>query len=105
MRIARGLSSVRSGDALDRHRRPAVDEHDDARRLVGEPLAHDELVAAARGGEPCRGGPVHPADVVAGLVLARARDIGADAAARAAHAAEREADHSPARDEREDGRH
>ena len=46
-------------------------------------------------------GPVDPGDVVAGLVLARARDVGADASARAPHAAEREADHAPARDERE----
>ena len=44
-------------------------------------------------------------DVVAGPVLARARDVGADAAARAAHAAEGEADHPPSRDEREDRRH
>ena len=105
VRIARGLSSVRSGDALDRHRRPAVAEHDDARRLVGEALAHDELVGPARGREAGRRRPVHPADVVARAVLARARDVGADAAARAAHAAEGEADHPPSRDEREDRGH
>jgi len=89
------------GRLADRHRRPAIAEDDDSRRLVGETLANNELVASPCGREPGRGGPVHPADIVTGPVLARARDVGADAAARATHAAEREPDHAPPGDERE----
>src|SRR5581483_1833326 len=87
----------------DAHRRTAVAEDDDAGRLVGVALAHDELVLAARGGELRRRCPVHPRDVVAGAVLTGARDVGADAAAHAADAAEGEPDHASPRDEREDG--
>src|SRR5205823_3624856 len=87
----------------DRHRGPPVAEHDHARRLVGEPLADDELVGAAGGGELRGRRPVHPGDVIARLVLARAGDVGADASPDAPHAAERETDYAPARDQREDG--
>ena len=95
-RLVQG-AQIRCGN---RHRRAVVEEHDDAGRLVGEALADDELVATARGGEARRCGPVHPRDVVARAVLARARDVVADAAPRTAHAAEREPHHPPPRNER-----
>ena len=50
----------------ERHLRPAVGEDHDARRLVGEALADDELVARARRRQPGGGGPVDRVHVVPG---------------------------------------
>ena len=86
----------------DSHRRPPVGEYDHPRRLVREVLVDDELVAVARRRDARRGRPVDPAHMVSGPVLARACDVEADAAAGTADTAERESDHAPSRDERED---
>ena len=83
----------------DRHRRPAVDERDDARRLLGEVLADDELVRAARERQPRRRVPVDAVDVVARLVRAGAGDVRAEPAAGAVQGAERQAEHPPPRDQ------
>jgi len=78
-----------------------VGDDDDARPLVGVALADDELVGAARGGHPGRGGPVDRADVVARPVRARAGHLGAASAAHASHRPVRQADQPAARDELE----
>ena len=78
-----------------------VGADDDPRRLVGEVLAHDELVRRAGRGASSGGGPVDPMRVVSGNVRARARDVRARAPARAVHRAESETDQATARDERE----
>ena len=79
----------------------AVDTEHDARCLVGEVLADDELVAGARGGEPGGGAPVDPVRVVTRHVWPRAGDVRSRAPARAVHRPEREPDQPPSRDERE----
>ena len=86
--------------AEERHRRPAVGEDDDARRLLREVLADDELVGPAGEGEAGRGGPVDLADVVARPVRARGGDVRAVAAADAVQAAEREPEHAAPGNER-----
>ena len=75
----------------ERHRRPAVAEHDDARRLLGEVLANDELVGAVCRREPRGGRPVDRVRIVTGPVRTRAGDVGAGAAPNALHPAERKA--------------
>jgi hypothetical protein len=87
---------------LDPHRGPPVGEHHDVRSLVGEVLVDDELVGVVHGGKARGRGPVDPGEVVSGYVTPRAGDVGAGAATEAADAAEGEAEHTPARDERED---
>jgi hypothetical protein len=72
-------------------------------RLLGEVLADDELLAAAGERQPRRGVPVDPVDVVAGLVRARARDVGAEPTPRAVQSPERKPEDASAGDEREGG--
>ena len=80
------------------HRRPAVAEDDDARRLLRVVLAHDELIRPACNRQARGRGPVDHVDVVTRAVRARAGDVGADAAPGASHRREREADHPPVLD-------
>ena len=64
------LVEPRERRAEERHLGPAVGDDDDARRLLGEPLTDDELVALA-GRRKARGGsPVDGVDVVSLLVRA-----------------------------------
>ncbi len=96
-----GLSEPRQPGGRETHLRPPVAHDDDARRLLGELLTHDERVVAARGGEPCGRRPVDRLDLVPGRVGAGARDVRAASAARAAQRPEGEADDPTPRDERE----
>ena len=83
-RIARGLSS--HGNRREaRHPRSAVAHHDYLRRLLTEPLAHDELVAPTCRRDPRGGRPVDRVHVVARAIRARAGHIGAGSPAQAAH--------------------
>ena len=86
---ASGLLQPRQLGRIELHRGAAVRDEDDRGHLVGEPLPHDELVAVTRRREPCRRLPVDVADVVAGPVGPRARDVGASASpdARRSHPA------------------
>ena len=95
----RSLVEPRQPTAEHRHRRPTVADDDDAGRLVGEELARDELVRAACGGETGGRGPVDPGDPVAAPVGARAGDLVAFAAARAAVRAEASPGEPPLRGE------
>ena len=72
------------------------------RRVVGEVLAHDELVGASRRREPRGGRPVDRR-VVAADVRPGAGDVAADAAPCARHRPEGEPHEAPARDQREGG--
>ena len=81
-------------------RRSPVDEDRRPGRFLREVFTDDELVGPAGGREPGGGGPVDPRDVVTGPVGPRADDLVALAAAQAATPAERDADETPARDER-----
>ena len=84
-----------------RHLRAPVAHDDDPRRLLGEALPDDELVAALRRRELRRCRPVDRVHVVARVVRARAGDVRAGASAEAAHRPERQPDDSPARNEGE----
>ena len=67
------LREPRPAVGEDAHLRPPVAHDDDARRLLGEALEDDEVVAPARGREPRRGLPVDRLDGVARDVRARRR--------------------------------
>ena len=69
------LSSHGQRRPVELHPRAPVDRERDQRRRVGEELADDELVGAARGRESCRRAPVDPGRPVARPVRPRARDL------------------------------
>ena len=98
-----GLVLVQPGDPRRRrhHRAPAVGQQDDARGLVGEVVAHDELVGVPRGRQSRRRRPVDPVGVVPARVRPGACDVGAGAPARAVHGSPREPDQPSPRDEGE----
>ena len=85
-----------------RHLRTPIAHDHDLRRLLGKPLAHDELVAPSRGGEPGRRGPVDRIHVVARAVRPGPGDVRAGSTMKAPHRAEGEPDEPPPRHERED---
>ena len=85
------LVEPRCQASVDRHRRSPVLDDRDPRRVVGVELADDELVGSPRCREPGGGRPVDVCALVAGAIAARARDLVAFTAARAAPVAERRA--------------
>ena len=93
---ARRLVQPRELRRVQRHRRPAVDEHDDARPLLGEVRRGRRTRPLPRAGHARGGRPVDRAHAVAALVQARARDLVAAAPVRAPPRAARDPGAAPA---------
>src|SRR5688572_17442814 len=95
-----GLVEPRQRGPEAGHLRAPVAHDHDLRRLLGEALAHHELVLAACCRQPGRSRPVDRGDVVSRPVRTRARNIGARASAKTLHRPERQPDHASTRNER-----
>ena len=98
---AAGLSSQGNGGSVDAHPRSPVGDHDDARSLVGEELAHHELVGGAGRRESRRRPPVDRRSAITRPVRARPGDLVTLPAARAAPLTETDSGEAPLGDERE----